>query len=239
MQMNDHLRKSVVRPNIWISWSSGKDSAFALYELLRQSEFEVTGLMTTINEAFGRVAMHSTREELLVKQAEEIARPLVRIKIPYPCANEIYEKQVNESIDEAKRKGVTHMMFGDLFLDDIRKYREEMLRPTGITPVFPLWQRQTKRLAVEMIESGFKAIVTCVDPRQLSPSFAGREFDESFLRNLPLGVDPCGERGEFHTFVYDGPIFRNPIKIKVGEIVARDGFVFADVMPFHPMEDQT
>ncbi|MBA3757216.1 MAG: hypothetical protein H0X02_13810 [Nitrosomonas sp.] len=145
---------------------------------------------------------------------------------------------MSEAINEAKRQGITHMMFGDLFLDDVRKYREEILRPTGITPVFPIWQRPTNRLAVDMIESGFKAIITCVDPKQLSPSFVGRKFDENFLRDLPPEVDPCGERGEFHTFVYDGPIFCNPIDIEVGEIVERDGFVFADVMPSRPIEDQ-
>jgi len=220
-----------MRPNIWISWSSGKDSAFALYELLRASEYNITGLLTTVNETFGRVAMHSTREELLIKQSEALSIPLVKIKIPYPCSNEIYEKQMRDAITKAQNQGVTHTMFGDLFLEDIRKYREDMLYSTGITPVFPLWQRPTKELALEMIEAGFKAIVVCVDPKQLSPSFAGREFNQEFLCDLPASVDPCGENGEFHIFVYDGPLFKKPIDIKVGEVVQRDGFVFADVMP--------
>ncbi len=145
---------------------------------------------------------------------------------------------MSKAIDEAKRKGVSHMMFGDLFLDEVRNYREEMLKPTGIKAVFPIWQRPTERLAVEIIKSGCKAIVTCVDPKKLSPSFAGRKFNESFLRDLPSEVDPCGERGEFHTFVYDGPIFRNPIDIEVGEIVERDGFVFADVMPLRSKKER-
>lgn len=220
-----------MRPSIWISWSSGKDSAFALYELLQQNNYQVAGLLTTVNETFGRVAMHSTREALLVRQAEELAIPLIKINIPYPCSNVLYEQQMGHAIAQANAQGVTHIMFGDLFLEDIRQYREDMLRPTGIIPVFPLWQRSTKALALEMIDLGFKAIITSVDPKQLSPSFAGRLFDKRFLDDLPASVDPCGERGEFHTFVYDAPLFRNPIDVTVGDIVERDGFVFADVMP--------
>lgn len=219
-----------MRPNLWVSWSSGKDSAFALYELLRENKYNVTGLLTTVNETFGRVAMHSTREELLIEQAKELSIPLIQIKIPCVCSNEIYEQQMRLAITDAQNQGVTHMMFGDLFLEDIRKYRKNMLCLTGITPVFPLWQRPTKQLALEMIESGFKAIIVCVDPKQLSPSFAGREFNKDFLRDLPMGVDPCGENGEFHTFVYDGPIFKKFMDVVVGEVVERDGFMFADVL---------
>ncbi len=213
----------------WVSWSSGKDSAFALHQLRKQKEFEVTGLLTTINDTFQRVAMHSVREALLMRQAKELSLPLHRVKIPYPCSNEIYEKQMLGAIEEARRQGVSHMMFGDLFLEDIRTYREKRLEYTGITPVFPIWKRPTDILAREMIASGVKAIITCVDPKQLPASFAGRQFDERFLTDLPKGVDPCGERGEFHTFVYDGPMFQNSINVRAGEIIERDGFVFADV----------
>lgn len=220
-----------MRPNLWVSWSSGKDSAFALYELLRANEYNIIGLLTTVNETFSRVAMHSTREELLIRQSEALSIPLVKIKIPYPCSNEMYENKMKAAIADAQNQGVTHMMFGDLFLEDIRKYREDMLQLTGITPVFPLWQRPTKQLALDMIDAGFKAIIVCVDPKQLSPSFAGREFNKEFLRDLPASVDPCGENGEFHTFVYDAPLFKKPIDVAVGEVVQRDGFVFADVLP--------
>jgi uncharacterized protein (TIGR00290 family) len=213
----------------WISWSSGKDSAFALNELRKQGQYEITGLLTTVNETFERVAMHSVRETLLIRQAEELGLPLHRIKIPHPCSNEIYEKQMHKAILEAKKQGVTHMMFGDLFLEDIRQYRERMLEPNGITPIFPIWQRPTNVLAQEMIASGFKAVVTCIDPKQLPASFAGRRFDQTFLNDLPKEVDPCGERGEFHTFVYAGPVFQNPINIKVGEIIEREGFIFTDI----------
>jgi len=219
---------------VWVSWSSGKDSAFALNELMKLGKFEVTKLVTTINETFERVAMHSVRETLLIRQAEELKLPLHRIKLPHPCSNEIYESCMGEALNEAKRNDVSYMMFGDLFLEDIRQYRIKMLEGAGITPLFPIWKRPTAILAQEMIASGFKAVITCVDPKKLSPSFAGRKFDESFLKDLPKGIDPCGENGEFHTFVYDAPIFEKPINVEVGEIVEREGFIFADVYAKEP-----
>jgi len=221
----------MTKPRAWMSWSSGKDSAFALHEVRQQAAVEIIGLLTTVTETFERVAMHAVLETLVERQAEELGLPLYRVKIPSPCPNQIYESRITEAIEQAKREQVTHMVFGDLFLEDIRRYRETMLAPTGVRPLFPLWQRPTRALAQAMLASGLKAVITCVDPRQLSPAFAGRRFDESFLSDLPESVDPCGERGEFHTFVYDGPMFRHPVPIDVGDIVERDGFVFADVVP--------
>lgn len=219
------------KPKAWMSWSSGKDSAFALHEVTKQGQFEVTALLTTVTETFGRVAMHAVREQLLKQQADELGLPLVRVNIPSPCPNEIYEARMKEAVERARLEHVTHMVFGDLFLEDVRRYRETMLAGTGITPIFPLWHRPTDGLARTMVASGLKAVITCVDPRQLSPSFAGTQYDQELLNRLPDHVDPCGERGEFHTCVYDGPMFRGAIPIKTGEIVERDGFIFADVMP--------
>ena len=219
------------KPKAWMSWSSGKDSAFALHEVKKQGQLEVTALLTTVTETFGRVAMHAVREQLLIQQADELGLPLVRVSIPSPCPNEIYQDRMREAIERARREHVTHMVFGDLFLEDVRRYRETMLAGSGITPIFPLWHRPTDGLARTMVASGLKAVITCVDPRQLSPSFAGTQYDQELLNRLPDHVDPCGERGEFHTCVYDGPMFRGAIPIKTGEIVERDGFIFADVMP--------
>ncbi len=215
---------------LWMSWSSGKDSALALHYLRQNPETEVVGLLTTVNETYDRVAMHAVRDELLELQAKMLSLPLHKIKIPSPCTNEVYEAKMQDAITEAKRQGITEMGFGDLFLADIRAYREKMLAGTGITPHFPLWKIPTDHLAKEMLESGVRAVVTCVDPRKLPKEFAGREFDRDFLSDLPGSVDPCGEYGEFHTFVYDAPEFKNPISVEVGEIVERDGFVFADVV---------
>jgi len=173
--------------------------------------------------------MHGVREELLELQADSLGYSLEKVMIPYPCPNDVYEKKMREILSAWKSRGVTHAIFGDLFLEDIRKYREERLAQLDITPIFPLWHEDTTSLAKEMLEVGFRAIVTCVDPKKLDPAFAGREFNQSFLNDLPSEVDRCGENGEFHTFVYDGPIFRKPIPVKVGEIVLRDGFQFADV----------
>lgn len=214
---------------IWMSWSSGKDSAFALYELRKDPRVNVVALLTTINETHERVAMHAVRDKLLGRQAEEMGLKLHRIKIPAGCTNEIYEARMKEAIAIAAHEGVTHMAFGDLFLEDIKNYRETMLKPTGMAAIFPLWKRPTAKLAREMIAIGQKAIITCVDPKKLPASFAGREFDESFLNDLPATVDPCGENGEFHSFVYDSPLFKKPIPVQVGEVVERDGFIFADV----------
>jgi uncharacterized protein (TIGR00290 family) len=175
--------------------------------------------------------MHGVREELVEMQAESLGLHLQKLMIPYPCPNTVYEEKMRETLQRWKEKGVTHVIFGDLFLEDIRRYREEKLSLLDLTPVFPVWGRDTARLAREMIAAGFRAIISCVDPRKLDPNFAGRQFDSSLLRDLPERVDPCGENGEFHTFVYDGPIFKKPIRVEVGERVKRDGFQFADIIP--------
>ena len=213
-----------------LSWSSGKDSAWALHMLRRQEpDIRVVGLVTTLNETYRRVAMHAVRLELLRRQAEAVRLPLRVVNIPHPCSNARYEQLMLEVVEEARQQGIECMAFGDLFLQDIREYREAKLSGTGLTPLFPLWGLPTKELARQMIASGLRAVLTSVDPRQLSPEFAGREFDERLLEELPAHVDPCGERGEFHTFAYDGPMFGEPVMVEGGEIVERDGFIFADL----------
>jgi uncharacterized protein (TIGR00290 family) len=224
-------RSAMSKPRALVSWSSGKDSAFAVHELWKQDTIEIVGLLSTVTEPYERVAMHGVRVALLKRQAQELGLPLYQVEIPYPCPNQIYERRMAEAIEHAQRAQVTHIVFGDLYLEDVRRYRETMLAQTGIQPLFPLWQRPTRALAHAMIASGLKAVITCVDPQQLSPSYAGKDYDATFLANLPEGVDPCGERGEFHTFVFDGPMMGNPIQIDIGETVERDGFVFADVLP--------
>jgi len=226
--MPERIRK---RPKALVSWSSGKDSAMALYRIVNSNEFETLAILTTVSDSFRRVSMHGVREELLVQQANSIDLDLERIRIPYPCPNEVYEQKMSDLLRNYKSKGVSHVVFGDLFLEDIRRYREEKLGQIGVTPVFPLWKENTRELADTIIRLGFKAVVTCVDPRKLDPKFAGRHFDERFLREIPVNVDPCGENGEFHTFVFDGPIFRNRIEVSVGERVMRDGFQFVDLVP--------
>lgn len=218
------------RPKTLLSWSSGKDSAWSLHVLRTRQEAEVVGLLTTVNEVHSRVAMHAVRIELLEAQAKAVGVPLWKVLIPSPCSNAEYEAAMLAAIERAKAEGVNTVAFGDLFLEDIRRYREEQLRATGIAPIFPIWAMPTMELARKMIESGLRARVTCVDPRQLPESFVGREFDGQFLADLPPTVDPCGERGEFHTFAYDGPMFRRPVPVRLGEIVKRDGFVFADLL---------
>jgi uncharacterized protein (TIGR00290 family) len=220
-----------MRKRTWLSWSSGKDSAWSLYRLRQRSDIEVTGLVTTVNAQHQRVAMHAVRLSLLQAQAEAAGLPLHVVPIPSPCSNEAYEAAMCRLIEEAKEEGVTHMAFGDLFLEDIRAYRERQLAGTGISPLFPLWQIPTDGLAREMVGSGLRAVITCIDPRHLAPTFAGRTFDASFLSDLPKGVDPCGERGEFHSFAVAGPMFKHPIEVQIGEVVTRDGFVFADLLP--------
>jgi uncharacterized protein (TIGR00290 family) len=219
------------RPKAWLAWSSGKDSAWSLHVLRAADEVEVVGLLTTINAAFERVAMHAVRAELLRAQARAAGLPLVEVPIPWPCSNEQYEAAMAAAIARARAEGVSVMAFGDLFLEDIRAYRERQLAGSGLRPVFPLWGRPTAALAAEMIAGGLRARLTCVDPRALAPSFAGRELDAALLADLPPTVDPCGERGEFHTFAWDGPMFRAPVAVRGGEIVERDGFVFADLLP--------
>ncbi len=226
----------MTRPKAWVSWSSGKDSAWALHTLRNQGEVEVVALLTTVNTAHARVAMHAVRESLLDAQAEAVGLPLVKVPIPWPCPNAVYEQAMEAAIGRARAEGVTRMVFGDLFLEDIRKYREEKLASTGVSPLFPIWGLDTRKLAQEMVEAGLRAYLTCIDPKKLAASFAGRVFDGRLLADLPAGVDPCGENGEFHTYAFDGPMFQKPIPAEVGEVVERDGFVFADVLTVPAVE---
>ncbi len=213
-----------------ISWSSGKDSAWTLHTLRNDPRYELAGLVTTINRAFDRVAMHAVRVSLLEAQAAAAGLPLWKVEIPNPCSNAEYEEAMRALIDRAVAAGVEIFAFGDLYLRDIRDYRERQLAGTPIRPIFPLWEKPTPMLARTMIAGGLRARITCVDPKALDRSFAGREFDEQFLDDLPPGVDPCGERGEFHTFAWAGPMFRQPIALQSGETVERDGFFFADLL---------
>jgi uncharacterized protein (TIGR00290 family) len=221
----------MARAKTLISWSSGKDSAWTLHVLRARGDCEIVGLVTTINDAVDRVAMHAVRTSLLERQAAAAEVPLWRVPIPSPCSNAEYEAAMRRLIEQARATGVTQIAFGDLFLEDIRAYRERQLAETGLTPLFPLWQLSTPGLADAMVAEGLTAILTCVDPRALPARFAGRTFDRALLADLPADVDPCGERGEFHTFAYDGAMFARPVSVEVGEIIARDGFVFADLMP--------
>ena len=214
-----------------LSWSSGKDSAWTLHTLRNDPRYEVVGLVTTVNRAADRVAMHAVRSELLRRQANAVGVPLRVVEIPSPCSNDEYEAAMSKCVAEAVTEGVDCFAFGDLFLEDIRAYREQKLAASGVTPVFPIWGIDTAALANDMIAGGLRARITCVDPRAISRDFAGRDFDASLLASLPAGADPCGERGEFHTFAYDGPMFQAPVAIASGEIVERDGFVFADILP--------
>jgi uncharacterized protein (TIGR00290 family) len=218
-----------MKPRLLLSWSSGKDSAWALHRLQQSSEFEIAGLLTTFNAAFDRVAMHSTRRALVEAQARAAGLPLQAVPLPWPCSNEQYESAMSDACAAAVADGVEAIAFGDLFLEDVRRYREDRLRSTGLTPVFPVWGLDTHQLAREMVASGVRARIVCVDPRKLPKEFAGRDLDDTFFRDLPPGVDPCGENGEFHTFVYAGPMFRESIPVDSGEVVERDGFIFADV----------
>jgi uncharacterized protein (TIGR00290 family) len=215
----------------FVSWSSGKDSAW-MVEVLRQTPgIELAGILTTMNAAAGRVAMHAVRETLLRMQAEALHLPLVVVPIPSPCPNDVYERVMAATVRQLVAEGITHMAFGDLFLEDIKRYRERQLAGTGLTPLFPLFGSDTAKLANAMVSSGLRARLTCVDPRVLDRRFVSREFDRELLAELPPSVDPCGERGEFHSFAYDGPMFRNPISVAAGEVVERGGFVFADLLP--------
>lgn len=220
-----------MRPRALLSWSSGKDSAWALHVLKQRGDLEVVGLLTTLNQVHDRVAMHAVRHELLELQAAAAGLPLLVVPIPSPCSNDEYEAAMRAALERAAEMGVTRMAFGDLFLEDIRAYREQKLAGTGIEPVFPLWGLPTPELARDMLSGGLRARLTCVDPKQLPARFAGREFELQLLRELPVAVDPCGERGEFHTFAYDGPMFSQRIAIEAGEVVERDGFIFADLLP--------
>jgi len=212
-----------------VSWSSGKDSAWALHLLQQDPDIEVVALVTTLNEQFDRVAMHGVRRELLELQAESVGILLWTVPLPWPCSNGQYEARMRDLCTRAISEGVEAMAFGDLFLADIRAYREKQLAGTGLEPLFPLWKIPTAELARTMIKAGLKAKITCVDPKAMPAEFAGRDFDAKFLRDLPATVDLCGENGEFHSFVYQAPGFRHPIDVAVGERVERDGFVFADL----------
>lgn len=222
------------RPKCIVAWSSGKDSAWTLHRLRQQGEYEPAGLLTTLNENHSRVAMHAVRDSLLETQAEATGLPLHRVQLPWPCPNKVYEARMSEAVDRLGKEGIAAIAFGDLFLEDVRHYREEKLAASGITPLFPLWGEPTDRLARDMIAGGLRAYITCVDPKQLDRRFVGRWFDRPFLDELPDGVDPCGEKGEFHSFACAGPMFAKPIAVEPGEIVERDGFVFADLLPAGP-----
>jgi uncharacterized protein (TIGR00290 family) len=221
-----------VQMKILVSWSTGKDSAWMLHVLQRQHPGAAAALLTTTNEAFDRVAMHAVRRQLLEQQAAATGLPLHVVPLPWPCSNEEYERRMGSAVRRFVEAGFTHAAFGDLFLEDVRRYREERLAGSGLTPLFPLWRtKSTIELAREMVEGGLSARLTCVDPRRLDRSFAGRTFDAAFLDALPAEVDPCGENGEFHSFATQGPMFRAPVAVTPGEVVERDGFVFADLQP--------
>ena len=215
---------------ILLSWSSGKDSAWTLHVLRRDRIGHVAGLLTSLNEAAGRVSMHGVREEILRAQADAAGLPLVTIPLPWPCSNEIYEARLRVAVERAVAEGFTHVAFGDLFLEDVRKYREDRLAGTGLTPLFPLWGIPTERLAREMIDSGLRARISTLDPRVMPRELIGAEFDDALLKRLPPSVDPCAERGEFHTCATAGPMFARPVPVSCGEIVEREGFVYGDLM---------
>ncbi|HLK10920.1 MAG TPA: ATP-binding protein [Candidatus Binatia bacterium] len=223
------------RPRALVSWSSGKDSAWTLHVLRARADVEVVGLLCTLSAAHDRVAMHAVRRVLLEAQAAAVGLPLWTVPLPTPCPNDAYEAAMRAVLERARAAGISAMAFGDLFLADIRAYRERQLEGTGIHPLFPLWGCPTAVLAREMLGAGVRAHVTCVDPRRVSPDLAGRPWDTALLAALPGDADPCGENGEFHTFVSDGPMFRTAVPVQVGEIVAREGFVFADLLPGHPL----
>jgi uncharacterized protein (TIGR00290 family) len=215
---------------ILLSWSSGKDSAWSLHLLRQRGEYEVAGLLTTFNEEADRVAMHAVRRELVERQAAAARLPLWAVPLPWPCSNEQYESLMAQTCAKAVAEGLCGVAFGDLFLEDVRAYREKQLQGTGLTPIFPVWGLPTRELAQQMIAAGVRAKLTCIDTVKLDRSFAGREFDESLLADLPEGVDPCGERGEFHSFVYAGPMLDGALPVSVGETVVRDQFVFTDLI---------
>ncbi|MGH2578843.1 MAG: ATP-binding protein [Actinomycetota bacterium] len=216
---------------VLFSWSAGKDSAFGLWTLPRDQTYEVRALLTTVTDGYDRVSMSGVREDLLDRQADVLGLPLLKVKIPPACPSEVYEERMASALASESLVGIDHAAFSDLFLEDVRAYREERLGWAGKHGVFPLWGRDTSELAGEMLAVGFRAVVVCIDPRALDRSFVGRAFDRTFLEDLPGGVDPCGENGEFHTFVWDAPLYREPIPCRTGEVVTRDGFVYCEVLP--------
>lgn len=229
--MNQDLSKEPsVRPKVWVAWSSGKDSAWTLHRLRSEDRVEVTGLLTTVDQTANRVAVHAVRKELLDAQARAVGLLLTTVVIPSPFANVEYKRAMRQALSSAREQGVTHIAFGDLFLEDIRQYRETMFAGSGVTPLFPLWGLDTHQLARTMVGAGVRAVLTSVDPAQLAPTFAGRIFDQHLLGEPPTWVDPCGERGEFHTFAYAGPMFTKTLPVRLGDVVTRDGFVYTDVL---------
>lgn len=210
-------------------WSGGKDSSLALHAALQDPALHVEALLTTVTDGYERISMHGVRRALLLQQAEAVGLPLEEVRIPIQASNAIYEAAMAALLRRYQARGVSRVIFGDLFLEDIRRYRETNLAKLGMRGIFPLWLKDTRQLARDFIASGFKAVLVCVDPKQIDPSFCGRDFDASLLADLPTGADPCGENGEFHTFVYDGPIFRRPVRVARGAVVERDGFWFCDL----------
>jgi len=220
----------VTKRKAWLAWSSGKDSAWALHRVQQSGDVEVTGLLTTVTQAYARVSMHGVREELLDAQAESAGLPLHKVFIPTPCPNEVYEAEMEKILAVAKGEGVERVVFGDVYLEGIRQYREKQLARVGMTGLFPLWEEDSAALAREIIQGGVRAYVTCLDPRTMPRELIGSAFDRAFLEKLPEGVDPCGENGEFHSCVWAGPMFRRPIPVRLGETVERGGFLFRDVL---------
>ena len=225
------MSEACVREDVLFCWSGGKDSAMALHALRADADCRITALLTTITEEYDRISMHGVRRVLLERQAESLGLPLHLVSIPPQCSNAIYEARMKEALEQHFARGVRKVAFGDIFLADLREYREKNLAQVGMKALFPIWKRDTSELAREFVRQGFRAVSVCVDPRVLDASFAGRELDASFFADLPSGVDSCGENGEFHTFVFDGPIFKTPISCAVGGKVTRDGFCFCDLLP--------
>ncbi|MGB7601365.1 MAG: ATP-binding protein [Candidatus Sulfotelmatobacter sp.] len=219
-----------------VSWSSGKDSAWTLHVLRQSNEYEIVGLLTTLNANFDRVAMHGIRRELLEAQAEAAGLPLWKVPLPWPCTNHEYEAAMSAACAKAIDAGVQAVAFGDLFLEDVRQYREDRMQGTGLAALFPIWKRDTRQLINEMCAQGLRSRIVCLDPQKLPASFAGRDLDSQLVDEFPASVDPCGENGEFHTFVYDGPMFTHAIPVENGQVVTRDGFVFADLTLLAPAE---
>lgn len=217
------------KPKAWMAWSSGKDSAWAFYTARCQNEVEIVGLMTTVTAMYDRITMHGVRTSLLAAQAEALGLPLISVDIPTPCSMDDYNSCMRKTLEIASAQGVTHIVFGDLFLQELKESREQKLATIGMQAVFPLWQRETSALAREMIQGGLKAHLTCIDPKKVPIELAGHAFNQDFLLKLPDTIDPCGENGEFHSFVWDAPIFDKPIMVQHGETVERDGFIFTDL----------
>lgn len=219
------------REPILVCWSGGKDSAMALDALLADPGVRVEALLTTVTEGYDRISMHGVRRELLDRQVRSLGLPLHEVRIPPECVNPVYQARMEEALALFRGRGVRRVAFGDIFLEDLRTYRERNLALAGMTGIFPIWKRHTRELLRDFRRRGFRSVAVCVDPRRLDPSFAGRELDESFLGDLPAGVDPCGENGEFHTFVFDGPLFREPVRFRKGQVVERDSFLYCDLLP--------